>query len=209
MKSLLISAALLFAIFTAPLGAGATDWSDVAKEAGKSVVWAQVGEQGGCTAFVINQAKHYLLTASHCKPNEHGELWVAGVSTRIVFLDPKRDLMVVEAKDIDPATPALKLAAKNPVIGEDVMSIGFGFALERPFFRQAHIQDDKMVINGIDGGPFVSTDSPFVGGQSGGPVVNIKGEVVLIVQRGDNGTTGLGVGVETIREIVGRFFEAK
>ncbi len=53
-----------------------------------------------------------------------------------------------------------------------------------------------------------STDSPFVGGQSGGPVVNAAGELVLIVQRGDGGTTGLGVGVETIRARVGRFFSA-
>ena len=188
----------------------ASDWSDVVKQVEKSVVWAQVGDHGGCTAFIINQEKHYLLTASHCKPESHdSQLWVDGVSTRIVFLDPKRDLMVLEAKDIDPTKPALKLAAKNPVIGQEVMSIGYGFALERPFFRQAHIQDDKMALSGVEGGPFVSTDSPFVGGQSGGPVVNSNGEVVLIVQRGDGGTTGLGVGVEAIRERAGRFFGSK
>ena len=87
------------------------------------------------------------------------------------------------------------------------MSVGFGFALERPFFRQAHVQDDAMKMPGVDGGPFVSTDSPFVGGQSGGPVVNINGQIVAIVQRADSGTTGLGVGAETIRQYVGRFFE--
>lgn len=204
MKRFITAFCLIAITFAATLKA--TDWSEIVKQVERSVVWAQVGDSGGCTAFIINQEKHYLLTASHCKPNEHGELWLDGVSTRIVFLDPKRDLMVLEAKDIDPSKPALKLAAKNPVIGEEVMSIGFGYALERPFFRQAHIQDDKMALSGIEGGPFVSTDSPFVGGQSGGPVVNHSGEVVLIVQRGDGGTTGLGVGAETIRERVGRFF---
>ena len=190
------------------LSVRATDWSDVVKVVEKSVVWVQIGDGGGCSAFVINQEKHYLLTASHCKPQSHEqELWVDYVPAKILFFDSKRDLMVIEAKDIDPVRPALKLAAKNPTIGQEVMSIGYGYALERPFFRQTHIQDDKMALPGVDGGPFVSTDSPFVGGQSGGPVVNSTGEVVLIVQRGDNGTTGLGVGVETIRAHVGRFFE--
>ena len=107
-------------------------------------------------------------------------LWADYVPAKVIMLDSQRDLMVIEAKDLDPARPALKLAAKNPVIGQEVMSIGFGYALERPFFRQAHIQDDKMALPGVSGGPFVSTDSSFVGGQSGGPVVDTAGDVVLI-----------------------------
>ena len=206
MKRLIFSVILLL-IFSA--SARAADWSDAAKKAEQAVVWLQVGAEGGCTAFVINQEKHYLLTASHCKPEgEHGELWADRVQATIISLDTKADLMVLEVKNLDPSRTALKLADSNPVIGQEVMSIGFGFALERPFFRQAHIQDDKMALSGVDGGPFVSTDSPFVGGQSGGPVINIAGQVVLIVQRGDGGTTGLGVGAEKIRERVGRFFAA-
>jgi S1-C subfamily serine protease len=199
-----LATAVLLVLALSP--ASATDWSAVVTQVEKSVVWLQVGDDGGCTAFVINQEKHYLLTASHCKPSEHGVLWADNVQATVVLLDSKRDLMVLEAKNLDPSRPALKLAEKNPVIGQEIMSIGFGYALERPFFRQAHVQDDKMALPGVDGGPFVSTDTAFVGGQSGGPVVNISGEVVLIVQRGDGGTTGIGVGVETIRERVGRFF---
>lgn len=195
--------ALLFAVT-----AFAADWSEVVKKVEPSVVWARIGEGGGCTAFVINQEKHYLLTAAHCYPGGEGVLWVDDVPSKVVLLDTKRDLMVVQADNIDPARPALKLAAKNPVIGQEVMSIGYGYALERPFFRQAHVQDDAMRLPGVDGGPFISTDSSFVGGQSGGPVVNSDGDVVAIVQRGDGGTTGLGVGAETLRQFVGRFFTA-
>jgi len=185
----------------------ATDWADVVKRVEASVVWAQVGEEGGCTAFVINQEKHYLMTAAHCYAGASGTLWVDRVPSRVVSLDSKKDLMVVEAKDLDPSRPALRLASKNPERGQEVMSIGYGYALERPFFRQAHVQDDALMIPdaGI-GGPYISTDSSFVPGQSGGPVVNAAGEIVAIVQRGDGGTTGLGVGAEIIRERMGRFF---
>lgn len=187
----------------------ASDWSEVVKQVAPSVAWANIDSEGGCTAFVINVEKHYLMTAGHCFPGDKGILWIDNVPATVVMFDQKHDIMVVAAKDLDPAKPALKLAAKNPVIGQEVMSVGYGFALERPFFRQAHVQDDAMAISGIEGGPFISTDSPFVGGQSGGPVVNAAGEIVAIVQRGDNGTTGLGVGVETIRKYAGRFFGTK
>lgn len=186
----------------------ATDWSSVIKQVEPSILWANIDGEGGCTAFIINQEKHYLMTAAHCYAGK-GTLWADSIPTKVIALDLKKDLMVLEAKDIDPSRPALKLAAKNPVRGEEVMSVGYGYALERPFFRQAHVQDDQLTIpEGGVGGPFISTDSPFVGGQSGGPVVNIKGEVVAIVQRGDGGSTGLGTGAELIRERLGRFFQA-
>jgi len=204
MRRFVLSLLTMILLVVTPITA--TDWAAVVKQVERSVVFAAVGQEGGCTAFVIDQQKHLLLTAGHCYPAEHGILWVDNVPARIVLLDPKRDLMVVEAKDIDPDRPALKLAAKNPVIGQEVMSVGFGYALERPFFRQAHVQDDKMALPSVDGGPFISTDTAFVGGQSGGPVVDATGAVVMIVQRGDGGTTGLGVGAETLRLYVGRFF---
>jgi S1-C subfamily serine protease len=186
----------------------ANDWSNVIKQVEPSILWLNIDGQGGCTGFIINQEKHYVMTAAHCYA-EKGVLWADSVPTRVIALDLKKDLMVLEAKDIDASRPALKLAEKNPSRGEDVMSCGYGFALERPFFRQAHVQDDQLSIpeNGV-GGPYISTDSPFVGGQSGGPVVNIKGEVVAIVQRGDGGSTGLGTGAELIRARLGRFFQA-
>lgn len=194
-------------ILLSPALASAADWADVIKKVEPSVVYAQVGQEGGCTAFVINTEKHYLLTAAHCYPGEHGVLWVGLVPARVVALDSKKDLMVLEAKDIDPSLPAIKLAAKDPERGQEVMSVGYGYALERPFFRQAHVQDDKLTIpEGGVGGPYISTDSTFVPGQSGGPVVNIAGELVAIVQRGDSGSTGLGVGADIIRARVGRFF---
>lgn len=203
MKKLFVT---LSAFLLCSLPLSAADWADTVKTVSPSVVWADVGQEGGCTAFVINQEKHYLLTAGHCYAGEKGTLWVDSVPAKVILLDIKRDLMVVEAKDLDPSRPALKLAASNPKIGTEIMSVGYGFALERPFFRQAHVQDDAMKLPGVDGGPFISTDTPFVGGQSGGPVVDIEGHVVAIVQRGDGGTTGLGVGAETLKQYVGRFF---
>lgn len=192
---------LILLLFASP--ALATDWSDVVKKVDRSIVYIE-SESGSCTGLVIDQKKHLVLTAAHCD-SEHGTpLWVDLTLSRVVAKDTKKDLLVLEVKDLDPTRPALKMAAKNPAIGEEVMNIGFGMGLDRPFFRQAHVQDDQTNIPELNG-PFISLDSAFVGGQSGGPVVNKDGEVVLLVQRASN-TVGIGVGVDTIKERVGRFF---
>jgi S1-C subfamily serine protease len=185
----------------------ATDWSEVIKSVEQSLVWVEVGDSGGCSGFVIDAARKYIMTAQHCQPSSEGILWTDRVPAKVVSRDSKKDLMVVYAEHLDPMKIALKMADKNPVRGQEVMSVGYGYALERPFFRKASVQDDALTIpeNGV-GGPYISTDAPFVGGQSGGPVVDINGHLVAIVQRGDGGTTGLGVGVEIIRERMGRFF---
>lgn len=184
----------------------ATDWASVVKDVEKSIVFIEIGDQGSCTGFIIDQVRKYVLTAAHCSPGEHDILWVDRVTAKVISRDTKKDMLVVEVKDLDPLRTALKLASSNPVIGTEVLSAGYGMGLERPFFRQAHVQDDQtMIPEGGVGGPFISLDAAFVGGQSGGPVVNIAGEVVMIVQRASN-TVGIGVGVEIIRERMGRFF---
>jgi S1-C subfamily serine protease len=169
-----------------------------------------------CTGFVINdQAKSkdenkkdvdYILTADHCDTKD---LLADNTPARVIYKVAKKDLLVLEVDDTE--RPALKLAKEDPKIGDEVASYGYGFALERPMFRVTHIADDKTYIpeEGI-GGPFIVTDAVFVGGQSGGPVVNTQGEVVMIVQRGGSGV-GLGVGAEVIKAKAGKYFakEAK
>lgn len=187
---------------------GGTDWHAAGEQLAKSTVFIE-SHGGSCTGFVINTtAKHdkedvdYVLTAAHCD----GEgLLVDQTPAITVAKDNKKDLLVVAIARS--GKPALRLAKDNPKQGDEVASLGYGYGLERPMLRVTHIADDNTYIpeDGI-GGPLMITDAAFVGGQSGGPVVNAAGEVVMIVQRG-TGTVGIGVGAETIRSKVGRYFE--
>jgi len=190
------------------VAAFANDWSLAADKATKSTVYIENAE-GSCTGFVINSTAKktpeytfsYVLTAAHC---DGEKLFVDHVPARIAYKDTQKDLMVLMVEDL--GRPALKLASANPKIGDQVASYGYGFGLERAMFRTATIADDQTQIPDITGGPFIQTDSQFVPGQSGGPVVNAAGEVLLIVQRGGSGV-GIGVGAVTLRASVGRFFE--
>jgi S1-C subfamily serine protease len=194
-----IAASFLFAlVMVLPLSAGQTDWSSVIQRAEKSVMFVE----SGCTAFVIDTVRKYVLTAAHCDSGK--DMWIDRVKATVVARDGQKDLMVLEVPHLDPSRPALKLA-KNPTRGQNVMSIGYGMALERPFFRIAHVSDDAVYIPNVEGGPYIGLDAAFVGGQSGGPVVDHNGNVVMIVQRASN-TVGIGVGADTIRDRIGRFF---
>lgn len=195
---LAVPALLMFAL---PTVFASPDWRIAAEKIAKSAVFISSPE-GSCTGFVIDNDRDYVLTAAHCDAKE---LFVDQTPAKVVHKDVKKDLLVVHIEDLD--RPALKLAKDNPKTGDEVASFGYGYGLERPMFRVTHISDDKIFIpyEGI-GGPLVAVDTTFVPGQSGGPVINSEGEVVMIVQLGTP-IVGFGVGAETIHDKVGKYFQ--
>lgn len=207
--------AFLFAslLFTLPISAKTDDWASVIKKANSAVFYIEVsGEEGtgGCTGFVINTKEKLAMTANHCDPGHSGAIWADKVRAEVVAKDTKKDLLVIRMRDLDPTREALPLADKNPSVGQDVMSVGFGYALDNIQFRKAAVSSSGITLPSNDNpGPFIGTNISFTPGQSGGPVLNERGEVVAIVQLGDGGTLGMGVGADTIRERLGRFFQGK
>lgn len=208
----LLSSILALSLFFAPVPTFAeANWTAIAKQIQRSVVYLESAD-GACTAFVINSSAKgkddedvdYVLTAAHC---EGKDMYVDQTPVTIKSKDTKKDLMVLEVPDLD--RPAIGLAKENPKQGEEVMSFGYGYALDRPLARVTHISDDNTYIpTGGIGGPLMVTDVGFVSGQSGGPVVDTAGNVVMIVQMG-NPYVGIGVGAETIKSKVGKYFERK
>jgi S1-C subfamily serine protease len=177
-------------------------WPTVANQLRESIVYIE-GKQGSCTGFVIDNERDFVLTAAHC---DMEELYVDLAPAKVRAKDVKNDLMVLHVEGID--RPALKLAKKNPQIGEEVATYGYGWGLERPLFRVSYISDTEANIQtGLPNqGPFFVVDKNFMPGQSGGPVVNVRNEVVSIVQLGSNVGMGLGVGAELIESKVGKYF---
>jgi len=184
------------------------DWTPVAEKLAQSVVAIRMetGEEvGGCSGFIINAHakgdKDLVLTAAHC---DGAKVYADDAIARVLWKDAKRDLMILEVDDLD--RPAVIIAQKNPAQGEELGSLGYGYSLEKPMFRLAHVANASIQVPGVEGGPFVMTDAAFVGGQSGGPAINAAGEVVMIVQRA-SGLVGIGVGAETIRDRIKRYLE--
>jgi S1-C subfamily serine protease len=187
----------------------AADWTALVKDLQKSVVTIERDDNGtSCTGFVINARARkddndltYVLTAAHC---EAAKLWADQAEAKVVAKNSEKDLLVLAVDRLE--RPALKLSQNNPQVGEDCASFGYGMGLEKPLFRIAHISAETYIPYEGIGGPLFFIDGAFVGGQSGGPVVNVAGEVIMIVQR-SSAATGIGVGAETIRSKIGRYWE--
>lgn len=190
---------LLLLLLAAPVWAN--DWPN-AEKAMESVVYLE-HKGGSCSGIVIDESRNYVLTAAHCDPNEKdAQMYVNQTPARIVWKDAKSDLMVVRIEDL--RRPALKLSEKDPQIGDEIASIGYGYGYDRPMFRVTHVSDNEARIPELSG-RYVMVDTPFVSGQSGGAVINHKGELVAIVQA-SNQLLAVGRGAEEIKKRVGRYF---
>ena len=141
-----------------------------------------------------------MLTAAHCGAEEN---LVDGTPSIVLSKDADYDLLVLRVPDME--KPALKLAKEEAKTGELVASMGYGASLEEPMFRSNVVSIGRVNIESLKG-QWVLFQNPFVGGQSGGPVVNQAGDIISIVQM-SNATTGIGRGVKLLKDKVGRFFQ--
>jgi S1-C subfamily serine protease len=186
-----------------------TDWATLVRELAKSVVAIELDDRGtSCTGFIINSKTRrddedvtLVLTANHCYAEK---IYADQAEATVVARNTEKDLMVLAVEVLD--KPALRLAKDNPKVGDEISSFGYGLGLEKPLFRIAHISAETYIPYEGIGGPLFFVDGAFVGGQSGGPCVNAAGEVVMMVQRTTT-SVGIGVGAETIRQRMGRYFE--
>ena len=198
-----IIAAFTAIMITLHAAVACAEWPTAAKTLRESIVYIE-GKSGSCTGFVIDNERDFVLTAAHC---DMPELYVDLAPAKVRAKDVKNDLMVLHVEGID--RPALKLAKVNPKVGDEVATYGYGWGLEQPLFRVSHISatDAQIQTQLPNQGPFFVVDSNFMPGQSGGPVINAKNEVVSIVQLGSNAGVGFGIGAEQIQAKVGRYFE--
>lgn len=198
MKHLLLPVLLTVFLVLSPATAQQPDsWITVAAKLKASTV-----KLVSCSGYVIDKERKYVLTAAHCQGES--ETLVDGSPAIVVNKDPSYDLLVLRVAELDDDKVALVLSKDNAKVGELVASMGYGASLEEPMFRSNVVSIDEVNIESLTG-KWAVFERPFVGGQSGGPVVNSKGEVVSIVQM-SNATTGIGRPVKILKDKVGRYF---
>jgi S1-C subfamily serine protease len=196
-----IFSAVCVMVFQAPMFSQANWHLLVERSLSKSVV--QLSDN--CSGFIINEHEDYVLTAKHCADDDITKPVVVDLHPgKIIASDVHKDLLVLHVPGID--KPALRLATEDARFGQVVASFGYGGGYERPMLRKASIAQPKALVPDAGPGEWVMVDGAFVGGQSGGVVVNEAGEVVLMVQMG-NSVMGIGRSADTIRDRVGKWFE--
>ena len=110
-----------------------------------------------------------------------------GIRGRVVAVDRKRDLALIELQKLPAGAQAIPLAEKGIGPGEDVQSIGNPGSSDALWvFTSGTVRSvyQKKFRTGSGEHDFrvVETQSPINSGDSGGPVVNNDGQLVAISQ---------------------------
>jgi S1-C subfamily serine protease len=130
----------------------------------------------------------------------------AGIPGKILASDNKRDLALIQLRAAPPGAQALPLAAEEVQPGDRVYSIGNPAVGQLwSFFpsKVLKVVDMKLVTRKDDfefkmQARMIQTDASPNGGESGGPLVNSRGEAVGVMQgyrvtKGEDGETKIGM----------------
>jgi S1-C subfamily serine protease len=144
----------------------------------------QSGDISIGTAWPI--ASGYVVTNNHVV-SESSEVILVSTSGRqmrawAVIRDELHDIAFLEVKDLQELPPALPLAASQARLGASVFTIGFPLA----DVMGATPKLSDGIISGVyglnDDPESYQTTVPIQPGNSGGPLINMKGEVVGVVK---------------------------
>tara|TARA_R110002049_G_scaffold32738_1_gene108520 strand:- start:2946 stop:3965 length:1020 start_codon:yes stop_codon:yes gene_type:complete len=165
----------------------------------------QLTSSGGLGSGVIISSDGLIMTASHVVEfaNEVRVKLQNGTSFQADVLSSSSaaDVALLKLRSVPPNLKAVKKgASKTAKIGEQVMIIGAPLGLEHSLSVGyiSRKMSKNMLTNGELAG-FIQTDASINHGNSGGPMFNMKGELIGIVSfilSQSGGFEGLGFAVD-------------
>ena len=135
----------------------------------------------------------------------------SAVSARVLASDPGNDLALLKINDASGLTAATFADAASISIGDPVVAVGYALNLDGGPSITAGIvsaldrtlQDENGALNGL-----IQTDAAISSGNSGGPLINLNGQVVGVntaVATGGMSSTanniGFAIGVAEVKRV--------
>ena len=171
------------------------------------------------SGFVVDR-DGYIVTNYHViEDAQEIEVNFSGddrVPATIVGSDPSTDLAVLKIDAQSRALTPLPLGNSDDVhVGDAVVAIGNPFGLERSVTAGivSALQRDITAPNGYTIDKVIQTDAPINQGNSGGPLLNARGQVIgvnsqISSETGGNVGIGFAVPVNTVKEVVSQIKES-
>ena len=173
------------------------------------------------SGFVIDKAGH-IVTNYHviagARDIQVGFSNNTSVKARLVGSDPSTDLAVLKVDVGSRALTPLPLGDSDQVrVGDQVVAIGNPFGYERSVTAGivSALQRQIAAPNQYTIDHVIQTDAPINKGNSGGPLINARGEVIGVnsqIETGDTGAEGnVGIGFaipsNTVKSVVAQILK--
>ena len=136
-------------------------------------------------AGVIIDARGFILTNHHVISGAQNILVsvFGGISQEfpatVVAADPRNDLALLKVTGAPPLAEATLGDSDGAQVGDCVLAFGSPFGLDQTVTQGIISSKRKaLVVEGITYGDMLQTDAPINRGSSGGPLVNMSGEVI-------------------------------
>lgn len=182
---------VLVSAFSLPAKSSYPDFTELVEEVRPSIVsievevvrWGRVAGRAGGSGFIVDD-EGYILTNHHVIDNGNtvtvklynGREFVA----EVVGSDANTDVALLKIDAGEQDLKALKLGTSDILkVGEWVLAFGAPFNLEQTVTAGIVSAKGRGEV-GSQYVPFIQTDVAINRGNSGGPLINLKGEVVGI-----------------------------
>jgi S1-C subfamily serine protease len=174
------------------------------------------------SGFVVDKAGH-IVTSYHVVEGAT-QIRVSfsnrdTVGARLVGTDPTTDLAVLKVEAGSDALTPLPLGNSDKVaVGDPVVAIGNPFGLDRTatagivsaLQREITAPNPRFAIDHV-----IQTDAPINRGNSGGPLLNVRGQVIGVNTQIETGVPGMGgnVGIgfavpsNTVKDVVAQLLQ--
>lgn len=137
---------------------------------------------GSCSATVVNppdaDGRRVLVTAAHCVKRVGERVTFIPRNTSrsircsVVSIDRKADICILSTDESEPGLPFLRVAAKTPPVGTEVMHCGFG--IDRP----GNVEKGQVTSGILPNGQVRYKLSVSPGDSGGGICLNDAGELL-------------------------------
>lgn len=150
-------------------------------EDGKSVIEKRLAVHGLGSGVIVTKEGH-IITAYHVIQNKHA-LRVTlsdgkSVSVHLVGMDPELDIAVLKVDNQMTFEPLPFGNSESIAPGMIVLACGNPYGLGPTVSRGIiSARERKLVDSGLD---LIQMDAPIFPGNSGGPLINIRGEIIGI-----------------------------
>ena len=178
--------------------------------------YGPVPQQGQGSGFILNK-NGLIITNAHVllKNSQRVEVKLYNKRTykaKVLTVDKNHDLALLKIDNAPNLTPAVLASSSGLVVGQRVYAIGNPFGLQGTMTRG--IISAIRSIRGPEQNPIedaIQTDAAVNPGNSGGPLLNSRGEVIgittLIASNGADQSSGVGfaIPINTAKAVLSDF----